>query len=234
MNIVITGAGNGLGFETVLELLKDPQNKIIALSRSTGKLKTHLHGLGNDIFNRILLLDFNICSGNPELELAGACTSFLPVVDVLINNAGALINKPFTEVSTDDFRQMMEVNFYGHIHMIRFLLPRFNPGGAHIVNIGSMGAFQGSEKFPGLTAYSASKAALMNLSESLATELAPQKIRVNGLALGSANTDMLRKAFPGYESPLSAAEMARFIAGFALTGHQFFNGKIIPVALMNP
>ncbi len=234
MNILITGAGNGLGFETVLELLKDPKNRVLALSRSTHKLKTHLQGLGTEMQERIFLLDFNIISGNYEVELVRACNSFLPLVDILINNAGALINKPFSEAGMDDFRQMMEVNFYGHVKMIRFLLPRFNSAGAHIVNIGSMGAFQGSEKFPGLTAYSASKAALMNLSESLATELAPRKIRVNGLALGSANTDMLRKAFPGYESPLSALEMARFIAGFALTGHQFFNGKIIPVALMNP
>ncbi len=108
------------------------------------------------------------------------------------------------------------------------------PQGAHIVNVGSMGGFQGSDKFPGLSAYSASKAALHNLTESLAKDFAELGIKVNCLALGSAQTEMLEKAFPGYESPVMAFEMGKYIADFALTGHKFFNGKILPVALSTP
>jgi len=106
--------------------------------------------------------------------------------------------------------------------------------GSHIVNIGSMGGFQGSAKFPGLSAYSASKAALHTLTECLAIEFDEKEIKVNCLALGSAQTEMLEKAFPGYQSPVMAFEMGKFVADFALTGHRFFNGKILPVALNNP
>ena len=108
------------------------------------------------------------------------------------------------------------------------------PKDAHIVNIGSMGGFQGSSKFPGLSAYSASKAALHTLTECLAQEFTEQGIKVNCLALGSAQTEMLEKAFPGYESPVMAFEMGKYIADFALTGHRFFNGKVLPVAVTTP
>jgi NAD(P)-dependent dehydrogenase (short-subunit alcohol dehydrogenase family) len=106
--------------------------------------------------------------------------------------------------------------------------------GSHILNIGSMGAFQGSAKFPGLLAYSASKAALHTLTECLAQELVEQGIKVNCLALGSAQTEMLEQAFPGYESPVMAFEMGKYIADFAVTGHRFFNGKVLPVAVTTP
>jgi len=234
MNILISGAGSGLGFETVRKLLTYADTRILALSRTAENLQRLLEAEPEAVAGgRLQILAFDIIKSNYISSLAPVLAEFMPQPDILINNAGGLINKPFIDTNTDDFRQMMEVNFYGHLEMTHFILPYLNPQLAHIVNIGSMGAFQGSAKFKGLAAYSASKAALMNFTECLATELNDQNIKVNGLALGSAQTDMLRKAFPGYEAPLSAAEMAAFIADFALTGHRFFNGKIIPVALMN-
>ena len=143
------------------------------------------------------------------------------------------MNKPFTQLSETDFVEMLQSNYIGHVRMIQATLPMM-AAGSHIVNIGSMGAFQGSVKFAGLAAYSASKAALHTLTECLALELAEQQIRVNCLALGSAQTEMLEEAFPGYESPVMAFEMGKYIADFALTGHKFFNGKILPVALTTP
>src|SRR5205085_11189019 len=124
--------------------------------------------------------------------------------------------------------------FLGHVKMIQHLLALFPPSGGHIVNIGSMGGFNGSVKFPGLAAYSASKGALHTLTECLATELEKSNIKVNCLALGSAQTEMLEKAFPGYKSPVKAAEMGRLVAEFAMTGHHFFNGKILPVSVTTP
>jgi NAD(P)-dependent dehydrogenase (short-subunit alcohol dehydrogenase family) len=105
---------------------------------------------------------------------------------------------------------------------------------AHIVNISSMGGFQGTSKFPGLSAYSSSKAALSGLTECLAEELKDKNIAVNCLAIGAVQTEMLAKAFPGYKAPLSAKQMAEFICNFSLTGHLYFNGKIIPVSSTTP
>lgn len=144
-----------------------------------------------------------------------------------------LVNKPFMELTQIDVAEMLQSNLMGHIKMIQHIVPYMSEGG-HILNIGSMGAFQGSSKFPGLSAYSASKAALHNLTETLAVELADQNIHVNCLALGSAQTEMLEKAFPNYQSPIAAFEMGRYIAEFATSGHKLFNGKILPVAVSTP
>lgn len=234
MNVIITGASSGVGFEAALELIVSGKHKVIALARSQDKLERLLeiaHGLNPDAV--IYALSFDIVHDDyPPLQ-DFIKNNFDNRVDVLINNAGMLINKPFTELDEMDFADMLQSNFIGHVRMIKGLLGQM-PGGAHIVNIGSMGGFQGSAKFPGLSAYSASKAALHTLTECLAFELADREIKVNCLALGSAQTEMLEKAFPGYQSPVMAFEMGKYIADFALGGHRFFNGKILPVAVTTP
>src|ERR1700761_1459269 len=234
MNIIVTGASSGVGFEAVLELILSGKNKVIALARSQDKLERLLeiaHGLNPDAV--IYALAFDIVHDDYADLQQFIKNKFDNQVDVLINNAGVLINKPFTELLEMDFVEMLQSNFIGHVRMIQGVL-HLMPPLSHIVNIGSMGGFQGSAKFVGLSAYSASKAALHTLTECLAQELSEKDIRVNCLALGSAQTEMLEKAFPGYQSPVMAFEMGKYIADFAVTGHKFFNGKVLPVALTTP
>ena len=234
MNIIITGASSGVGFEAVIELILSGNHKVIALARSQDKLERLLEiatGLNPDC--QLYALTFDIVHDDYEGLLEFIEANFDNRVDILINNAGVLINKPFAELQETDFVEMLQSNFIGHVRIIQALLPLIQAGG-HIVNIGSMGGYQGSAKFPGLAAYSASKSALHTLTECLAQELAGQDIKVNCLALGSAQTEMLEKAFPGYESPVMAFEMGKYIADFALTGHRFFNGKVLPVAVTTP
>jgi NAD(P)-dependent dehydrogenase (short-subunit alcohol dehydrogenase family) len=234
MNIIITGASSGVGFEAVIELILSGNHKVIALARSQDKLERLLeiaHGLNPDC--QLYALTFDIVHDD-YLGLQ----QFIEVnvdnkVDILINNAGVLINKPFSQLLETDFVEMLQSNFIGHVRIIQALLSLM-PAGGHILNIGSMGGYSGSAKFPGLSAYSASKSALHTLTECLAQELADQDIKVNCLALGSAQTEMLEKAFPGYQSPVLAFEMGKYIADFALTGHKFFNGKVLPVAVSTP
>jgi NAD(P)-dependent dehydrogenase (short-subunit alcohol dehydrogenase family) len=234
MNIIITGASSGVGFEAALELILTGEHKVIALARSPEKLERLLeiaHGLNPNA--QIYALAFDIVNDD-YAALAGFIKSnFDSQINILINNAGALVNKPFTELEELDFVEMLQSNFIGHVRMIQ-AVAGLMPKGAHIVNIGSMGGFQGSVKFPGLAAYSASKAALHVLTECLAVELAEKDIKVNCLALGSAQTEMLEQAFPGYQAPVMAFEMGKYIADFAVSGHRFFNGKILPVALNVP
>ena len=234
MNIIITGASSGIGFEAVLELTLSGKHKVIALARSEdklGKLLQIAQSLNPDCV--LYTVAFDIVHDDYEglLQFIGA--KFGNEIDVLINNAGVLINKPFAQLMETDFVEMLQSNYIGHVRIIQALLPMMVPG-SHILNIGSMGGFQGSAKFNGLAAYSASKAALHVLTECLAQELAEQQIKVNCLALGSAQTEMLEQAFPGYESPVMAFEMGKYIADFAINGQRFFNGKIIPVALSTP
>jgi NAD(P)-dependent dehydrogenase (short-subunit alcohol dehydrogenase family) len=128
---------------------------------------------------------------------------------------------------------MFDVNVKAAFKMVRLLVPFLNKG-SHIINISSMGGFQGSVKFAGLSLYSAAKGALNILTESLALELTENKISVNALALGAVQTEMLSAAFPDYEAPLKPDEMASFIKDFALNGHKVYNGKILPVSLSTP
>jgi len=232
-NIVITGASSGIGFEATLALAA-ADHRVVAIARSQDKL-CNLKGIATrqHAESKVHTLPFDLVHEDYEQELLPFVRRQLGQVDVLINNAGLLINKPFGETSIGDFSELLEINFIGHVRMIQCLLPLMPPG-SHIVNIGSMGGFQGSVKFPGLAAYSASKAALHALTECLALEFTDRAIKINCLALGSAQTEMLKKAFPQYESPVTAAEMGEYIARFAVEGHRFFNGKVLPVAVTTP
>lgn len=230
--IIITGASSGIGFEAAIELAIHG-HEIIALARSKEKLANLQQitlSLNPDA--KLYPIVFDIVNDD-YTGLINFIQQRWTTFDILINNAGSLINKPFKETSEFDMAEMFQSNVLGHFRIIQALLPQLNKP-AHILNIGSMGGYTGSSKFPGLVAYSASKAALHNFTECLAQELIEENIRVNCLALGSAQTEMLEKAFPGYQSPVQAYEMGKYIADFALTGHKFFNGKIIPVAVTTP
>lgn len=234
MNIVITGASSGVGYEAVLELIADTENTVIALARSEDKLQMLREtALSINPGCNLFTCTFNIIHGDYVDELIPFITACAGKVDVLINNAGALVSKPFDQLTQLDFADMLQSNLLGHVKMIQAVLPLMRKG-SHIVNIGSMGGYQGSVKFSGLAAYSASKAALHTLTECLAAEFADRNIKVNCLALGSAQTEMLEKAFSGYLSPVTAAAMGKFIADFAISGHKTFNGKILPVSVTTP
>jgi NAD(P)-dependent dehydrogenase (short-subunit alcohol dehydrogenase family) len=234
MNIIITGASKGIGFETVKAFAQQPGNIVIAVSRNQKlleSLKSECNLLSGD--SQVFILPFDLESDLFHSELFNRISEFIPSVDILINNAGLMINKPFAEMTELDFTRIFNVNVKSVFGLIQVLLPLFNKQ-SHIVNISSMGGFQGSTKFPGLSLYSASKGAVAILSECLAEEFKEREIRVNCLALGSVQTEMLSEAFPGYKAPLTSSEMAQFIKDFALNGHRFFNGKVLPVSITTP
>lgn len=231
MNILITGGTRGIGRDLALLLSKNPENRILVTGRQVNALKSLSESAE---FNNIIVLALDLTLLSTQLQTLNKFVSgHFNSIDVLINNAGSLVSKKFADTSEKDSRNMMEVNFFAPATLIRTFLPLMKPG-AHIVNISSMGGFQGSQKFPGLALYSASKAALACLTECLAEELKELGIKINCLALGSVQTEMLQEAFPGYKASFRTGEMAEFIMDFALKGSKYFNGKILPVALNNP
>jgi len=233
MNIIITGASQGIGFELVKIFSSQPGNKVLAIARNMDALQK-LQLLCREEFGKdIFILKQDLAAEGFQKTVTAVVVENLKTVDILVNNAGLLVKAPLEELSGEDFDRVFGLNVKSVFLLTQALIPYFNTP-SHIVNIGSMGGFQGSVKFPGLSLYSASKGALATLTECLALELKDRRISVNCLALGSAQTEMLGKAFPGYRAPLSASEMASFIAGFALDGHRIFNGKILPVALSTP
>jgi short-subunit dehydrogenase len=231
MNIIVTGGSRGIGKQIALYLASDKNNNVLI----TGRDQISLFKIFDSSENKnikYLVYDFSKLYETAEI-FKNEVRSVFDSVDILINNAGSFYSRSFAETSEMEAREMMEVNFFAPALIIRTLLDLLNKG-SHVVNISSMGGFQGSAKFPGLSYYSASKAALACISECLAGELKELEIIVNCLAPGSVQTEMLEDAFPGYKAPVSAREMGKFIGDFALTGNRFFNGKIIPVALTTP
>jgi NAD(P)-dependent dehydrogenase (short-subunit alcohol dehydrogenase family) len=234
MNIIITGASKGIGAEIVKILSRHKGNQIIALSRngdSLRKLANECQKINPEA--KVFPVEFDLSQFDFYPFLFQKIEKVFRTCDVLVNNAGKLVNKPLEKMGFQDFDDVFNVNIKGVYFLTQLMLPAMNKG-SHIVNISSIGGFQGSRKFSGLTAYSSSKGALAILSEALAEELSERDIRVNCLALGSAQTEMFEKAFPGLKAFQTPPQIAQFIADFAVTGHKFFNGKVIPVSSSVP
>lgn len=236
MNVLVTGASRGIGYELVKTFASDRANHILALSRDMEKLKILKEACAAEYSNTNVMvhgLDFFSTTVKEDLErIVASCNMHF---DIVINNAGYLVNQSFMETTLPQVQAMFQVNLFAPMLLIQAIQPYLKEGReCHIVNIGSMGGFQGSVKFPGLSMYSASKAALASLTECLAEEFKETNVRVNCLALGSVQTEMLNEAFPGFEAQTSAQEMAQQIAEFGKTGHHYFNGKVLPVSKNTP
>lgn len=224
-NIIITGTSRGIGFELVHLFAKEGYN-ILALSRNEKPI-TNLN------YENITSFAFDLGKAEDYARVTNFVKENWEQVDVVIHNAGALLNRPFAETTMEDFKWIYEVNVFGVAELSRVLLP-YMVSGSHVVTISSMGGIQGSVKFPGLAAYSSSKGAVITLVELLAEEHKDKGIAFNALALGAVQTEMLAEAFPGYQAPLSALEMAEYIRDFSLTGNKYYNGKIMQVSSSTP
>ena len=219
--VIVTGSSRGIG-RALVDRFLDLGHEVWALSRNTDELKNikGIHTVSIDLSDEQQIVDWVQSCGVDHF-------------DAVINNAGMLINKPFAETTYADFEAVYRVNVFGAAQLIRHLLPLLTTD-SHILNISSMGGVNGTAKFPGLAAYSSSKGALGILTELLAEEFKDNGPRCNALALGAVQTEMLAEAFPDYKAPVSAAQMATYIADFSLNGHHLYNGKVLPVSQSTP
>ncbi len=224
-NIVITGTSRGIGFELV-QIFASQGHKILALSRNPKPVEELQ-------LDPVHAMPFDLGSVRDHNRVKDFLEGKWAKVDILIHNAGLLLNKPFSQTTMDDFIAVYQTNVFGLAELTRGLIPFMSTDG-HVVSISSMGGVQGSMKFPGLAAYSSSKGAIITLTELLAEEYKDTGPSFNVLALGAVQTEMLAEAFPGYEAPVSAADMANYISDFALHGNQFYNGKLLQVSSSTP
>ncbi len=231
MNVVVTGASRGIGFSIAKKMLTEG-HRVIAIARSETNLNKLKVFTARDK-EALYVFPFDLSNGHFKNTLFPFVSEKFNRIDIVINNAGLLISKAFTELTDEDFDNLFFVNVKSAFKIIRDLYPLFGKD-THIVNIISMGGFQGSAKFHGLSLYSAAKGAVAILTESLAEEFKEKEIKVNALALGAVQTEMLAQAFPNYKAPITSSKIAEFIVDFALKGHRFFNGKILPVSSTTP
>lgn len=223
-NIIITGTSRGIGFELV-KLFAGDGHHVLSLSRNARPVQDlklpNVHALPFDL------------GETKDYEKLKEFLEEWDTVDVLINNAGRLLNKPFLEIAPKEFEDVYKVNVFGVAEMTKTVLPKMGKKG-HVVTISSMGGVQGSVKFPGLSAYSSSKGAVITLTELWAEEFKENGPSFNVLALGAVQTEMLEEAFPGYQAPVTALEMATYIKEFALAGQKLYNGKLLQVSNSTP
>jgi len=224
-NIVITGTSRGIGFELVKIFAKHGYH-VFALSRNVKPVE-ELN------LNNVVSLACDLGKESDVEKNVDLIKSKTSTIDILINNAGLFLNQPFVNTNLEDVKSVYNTNVFGVFNLTSQLIKTFKAI-KHTVNISSMGGIQGSVKFPGLAAYSSSKAALICLTELLAEEYKDSTMAFNCLALGAVQTEMLEEAFPGIKAPVSAEEMADYIANFAETGHQFYNGKTLQVSNSTP
>ncbi len=223
-NIIITGTSRGIGYELALQFA-NAGHHVLAISRKTPQaLIEH---------QNISCLSVDLSHDSEIQKVENFLSQSWATVDIIIHNAGSLLFKPFAETTQTDFESIYKVNVFGVANLTRVALPYLQKG-SHVVTISSIGGIQGSLKFAGLAAYSSSKGAVITLSELLAEEYKEKGIAFNVLALGAVQTEMLEEAFPGYEAPISASEMANYIFDFALTGNKYYNGKVLQVSSSNP
>ncbi|MEQ6124636.1 SDR family oxidoreductase [Pseudotenacibaculum sp. MALMAid0570] len=223
--VIITGTSRGIGFE-LAKIFAKKGHQVLALSRNQKPL--------NDLsIENITTISIDLSDSDDLYKVQTYLNNEWKEIDILIHNAGFLVNKPFTELTKEDFQKVYDVNVFGVTQLTQLAIP-FLTKKSHVVTISSMGGIQGSLKFPGLAAYSSAKGAVITLSELLAEEYKEQGIAFNVLAIGAVQTEMLEEAFPGYKAPLSATEMADYIYNFALTGSQYYNGKVLQVSSSTP
>ncbi|MDR0802441.1 SDR family oxidoreductase [Fluviicola sp.] len=220
-NVLVIGASKGIGKELVSQFTKQGL-ETYGFARSFGNdSEDTVHHIHLDLLSPTIKTDF-------EQAISG-----INHIDYLVHNAGFIAVKPFLELSREDIHKCYQVNVLSVMEITQVCIPKMKPGG-HIVMISSIGGFQGSLKFPGLSAYSTSKAALVSLTELLAEEFKQSGIAINCLCLGAVQTEMMEEAFPGYLAPHRPAEIAEFIVDFTLNNGTYFHGKIIPVSVSNP
>jgi 3-oxoacyl-[acyl-carrier protein] reductase len=224
IEIVITGASRGIGFE-LMKLCASHEHKVLGVARSLPIEGGNWEFVNADISEtEALVAEIKKIHGASHARLR-----------VLVHNAGQVLNRNFEAITDVQLQQLWEVNFRAPFTLTRSLIVWLGAAdAAHVIYVGSMGGFQGSVRYSGLSAYSAVKSAGASLMESLAAEYAETGIRFNALALGAVQTEMLQESIPDFKAGLKPFEMAHYIYTFMMEGYKVMNGAVIPIRRGNP
>lgn len=222
--VVITGGGSGIGAACAAEFVRRGR-PVVIVGRGAAALEKTALALGAG--DRVLALPGDAGDETFARRTFAAARRRFGGVDVLVNNAACLVKKSFVDMSAAEWDEVMRTNLRGPFLFSRELL---RAPGRTIVNIGSFGGLQGTAKFPGLSAYTASKYGLAGLTAALAVEARPLGVSVLCVAPGAVDTAMLRKAAPGLKAGASPADIAAVVADLALSSAAgLLSGAAIPL-----
>lgn len=212
---VITGATSGIGRETALGFARAGSQVVVA-----GRRKERLRELVSEIEAKggeALAVPTDVANQAQVEQLIEKAVARFGRIDTLVNNAGVGIAARFADMSLEDFRRVMDVNFWGAVYACKAVLPqmRAQSSGGVIINVSSI---LGKRGMPFETAYCASKFALAGFSEALRTEVMSDRIDVSTIFPGAVETEIFETSanqtgleMPSYLPKFPAKEMARII-----------------------
>jgi len=211
---LITGSGRGIGAATA-RLLASRGCRVVVTSRTQSDVSRVVSQIEEETGSKDRV--FGIVSDVENLDsidgLFTAVEKKWGAVEVLVNNAGVGFQTDFLEIDAKTYQQIQDINVRGSFFCAQRMMKALKAIQANgcIVNISSLGGIRSTDKFPGMAPYVISKFAVVGLTEALAVEGKPLGIRVNAIAPGAVDTEMLRKAAPHLKTNTKAADIAKVI-----------------------
>lgn len=196
---IVTGGSRGIG-KAIAQCFAQHGAVIYATATKQGSVEDWADHFNQDNLNKglhgeVRSLYFDVADEKSVRDAIMQIKRECGRIDGLVNNAGVEFNELIGMISRDNMEKMFAVNVYGTINMLQMVsrVMGRQPNGGSIVNIVSLTALRGNR---GQLVYSATKGAVVSLTKSAAKELAAKKIRVNAIAPGLTNTDMMKQADP--------------------------------------
>ncbi len=211
--IVITGGGGGIGRATVHALAQEGAKMALCGGNSIEKLQTTAE-MVREYGSEVFVLPGNLTDSDFQEGCITTIAEHFGQIDILINNAGVALNKPFEQTTLADYDRIFDINVKAPFVLCQKALPYLrNSGHAAIINISSVVGHKG---YVGQAAYAASKHAVLGFSKSLANEVYAQNIRVHVISPGGVYTDMAKDVRPdlspeGMITPEEIAEVILFL-----------------------
>lgn len=210
---LITGGGSGIGRAVAQEFVQAGYSVLVTGRRET-KLAETLVAV-RECFPKaeIMSAPADIGEESAVVELFRKAKEVWGGVDTVINNAGAFVRAAAVEHSLADWNRILATNLTGPFLCARelFRQKQTSGRGESIVNIGSIAGIRGTDKLANASSYVTTKFGVVGLTEALAVEGAKLGVRVNCLAPGAVDTDMLQAAFPGYQAQTKPPQIAKLI-----------------------
>ncbi|MGB8217739.1 MAG: SDR family oxidoreductase [Candidatus Methanoperedens sp.] len=220
-NIIVTGSGRGIGKYIAKRLGKEGANIVV-----TGRAESDIEKVCNEINDdggRAIFIKGDVTREEDVREVINKTIQKFGKIDVLVNNAGVGLRKLLWETRVEEFEEIMDVNVKGVFLYMKNIIPQMKEG--LIINISS-GA--GKTGIPTLSAYCASKFAVIGLTEAAAGE-GGKNIKIVALCPGSVNTGMFKRMFPGEKADLEPEEVAEKVADICIHPGKYRSGESIEI-----
>jgi NAD(P)-dependent dehydrogenase (short-subunit alcohol dehydrogenase family) len=223
---IVTGAGRGVGRATA-RLFASKGARVVLFSRTMAHIeeaRQEIESLGG----QALAIAGDVAREEDVRSLFQKAKSAYGRIDILVNSAGIVALRPFVDMDTETWDQVIAVNLRGTFLCCReaFRIMSEQKGGV-IVNISSLSGVKGVEKFPGLSAYNVSKSGVAGLTEILAVEGKPYNIRVCAVSPGAVDTEMLHQAAPQLKAGMTPDDLADILLFMVDDTGRMLNGSNI-------